>query len=176
MLVVPKSSLLKPVASRLTSNKKKSLWEGESLPGNPNDGIEWPRLVLPWWQAPWIWDRRKRESKSWRRRQTSRASETGSFGCSKRGKKNKKNEWSRASGTKAVRIHVYMLHMSGWEWGTRNQIQVDHTLLVWGDYLNKIYMEVLKAPHQTAASRLICNRETAEYRIIFMPYYPQHKY
>lgn len=38
--------------------------ESVSLSWNPNDRIEWPRLVLPRRQAPWICDRRKGESGS----------------------------------------------------------------------------------------------------------------
>lgn len=34
--------------------ERESERQSVSLSRNPNDGIEWPRLSLPWWQAPWI--------------------------------------------------------------------------------------------------------------------------
>lgn len=37
-----------------SERERESERQSVSLSRNPNDGIEWPRLSLPWWQAPWI--------------------------------------------------------------------------------------------------------------------------
>lgn len=74
-LNAPRNIYLSIIYQTLGPDVTTHVWDGQgesvSLSWNPNDGIGWPRLPLPWWPAPWICDRGTRESggggrRSWR--------------------------------------------------------------------------------------------------------------